>query len=184
MKYEGYRAFADAKPNPAHLGIAELERRGRVEAVVTQNVDGLHAAAGTTKERLIELHGSNLEVECIECQVREHPERAMEYFGRTREAPRCVACDGLMKPAVVMFGQALRPRDLERARAASQAADLVLALGSSLVVYPAADIPLHAARRGVPYVIVNRGETPHDSIASLRVDADVSELLPAALRGW
>jgi NAD-dependent deacetylase len=110
----------------------------------------------------------------------------MSEFERTGVAPRCISCGGLLKPAVVMFGQALCASDLERAEQAALRADLVLSLGSSLVVRPAADIPLPlvAARRGAPYVVINRGETPHDRVASLRIDADVSEVLPAALSGW
>jgi len=183
MKLSGYRAFSEARPNAAHRAIVELERRGKLEAVITQNVDGLHQAAGTSRERLIELHGTNLEVDCVQCGRREGPERAMGEFERSGEPPRC-ECGGFLKPAVVMFGQALKREDLVRAQAASRAADLVLSLGSSLVVRPAADIPLAAASRGVPYVIVNRGETPHDPLATLRLDGDVSELLPLALSGW
>jgi NAD-dependent deacetylase len=184
MKCEGYRAFADARPNSAHLAIVELERRRRVESVVTQNIDGLHRAAGTSRDRLIELHGTNLEVECIDCAAREPPARAMAEFADSGEPPRCAVCGGLLKPAVIMFGQPLRAEDLERAECAARVADLVLSLGSSLVVRPAADIPLVAARRGVPYVIINQGETPHDRAASLRIDADVSLALPEALEGW
>lgn len=184
MLCDGHRAFADARPNPAHFAIVELERRRRLECVVTQNIDGLHRAAGTSEAHLVELHGTNGEIECIDCARREPPARPISEFERTGEAPRCVSCGGLLKPAVVMFGQALRASDLERAERAALAADLVLSLGSSLVVRPAADIPLVAARRGAPYVVINRGETPHDRVASLRIDADVSEVLPAALSGW
>jgi NAD-dependent protein deacetylase/lipoamidase len=180
-KLEGYRAFRDAVPNPAHHAIVELERRHQVECVVTQNIDGLHQAAGTSRQRLIELHGTNAEVECMDCGGREGPARSMEEFERTREPPRCRTCSGLMKPAVVMFGQALDPELLARAEQEAERADLVLALGSSLVVTPAADIPLVAANRGVPYVIVNQGETPHDRLATLRIDDDVAEVLPRAV---
>lgn len=182
MKLASYRAFVAARPNPAHLAIVELERQQRLEAVVTQNVDGLHAAAGTSRERLIELHGTNLEVECLGCDGREPWQRAILEFERSGAPPRCASCGELVKPAVVMFGQALDPAVLERARVAAARADLVLALGSSLVVRPAADVPLWAARQGAPYVIVNRGETPHDALATLRIDADVSAVLPAAVR--
>jgi NAD-dependent protein deacetylase/lipoamidase len=181
FKLEGYLQFRDAKPNAAHHAIVDLEKAGRVGLVVTQNVDGLHQLAGTSRDRLVELHGTNAENECIDCSRREPPERCMTEFEKTREPPRCPKCDGLMKPAVVMFGQALRSADLEQAREASQLSDLVLALGSSLTVTPAADIPLFGVRRGAPYVIVNQGETPHDELATLRFDANVSELLPKAV---
>ncbi len=183
FKLEGYAVFRDARPGVTHRAIAELERLGRVGLVVTQNVDGLHQAAGTSAERLVELHGTNSEVECVACRRRETPERCMSEFERTRRPPTCPACGAWMKPAVVMFGQMLDMAALERARQASESADLVLSLGSSLVVTPAADIPLFGARRGVPYVIVNRGETAHDRVATLRLDADVADVLPAVLAG-
>lgn len=181
FKLEGYHTFRDARPNAAHLALVELEKRGKLECLVTQNIDGLHQAAGTSRDKLIELHGTNAEVECIGCGRREGPERCMREFERTREPPTCSDCGAPMKPAVVMFGQALDPALLGAARRAALRADLVLALGSSLVVTPAADVPLAAVERGTPYVIVNRGETPHDRLASLRIDDDVVSVLPAAM---
>lgn len=180
-KLEGYLGFRDARPNAAHLALVELERRGKLESLVTQNIDGLHQAAGTSSKKLIELHGTNSEVECVECRRREPVERCMTDFERTREPPACTACGALMKPAVVMFGQALDMTLLGAAMRAAERADLVLALGSSLVVTPAADVPLAGARRGAPYVIVNRGETAHDRLATLRIDDDVVSVLPAAV---
>lgn len=180
FKSESYRSFRDARPNRVHLAIARLETLGRVAAVVTQNVDGLHRVAGSTRERLIELHGTNAEAECIECGARSPIDGSVEAFDRGGTPPRC-ACGGLLKPAVVMFGQALDGAALRRAAEASERADLILALGSSLVVTPAAEIPLVGARRGTPYVIVNRGSTPHDGLATLCLDADVSEVVPAAV---
>jgi NAD-dependent deacetylase len=180
-KLEGWHAFRDARPNPAHTALVAIERLGKLELLVTQNIDGLHQAAGSSKHKLVELHGTNSENECIRCQRREPAERCLSEFERTREPPRCSECQGLMKPAVVMFGQALDPKNLELARDAAEACDLALALGSSLVVTPAADIPLFAARRGVPYVIINRGETPHDELCSLRIDDDVAGVLAPAV---
>jgi NAD-dependent deacetylase len=180
-KLDGWAHFRDAKPNAAHDAIVELERRGKLELLVTQNIDGLHQAAGSSRDKLVELHGSNSMNECIGCGVREPAERCLREFEASREPPRCRGCNGLMKPAVVMFGQSLSAADLRRAHQAAERADLVLALGSSLVVTPAADIPLHGARRGAPYAIVNRGETPHDALATLRIDADVVEVLPKAV---
>lgn len=180
-KLEGHRAFADARPNAAHLALVELERQGKLECLVTQNIDGLHQAAGTGAEKLIELHGTNAEVECVECRKREPCARAMTEFAETREPPTCPDCGALLKPAVVMFGQALDMALLGQALRAAERADLVLALGSSLVVTPAADVPLAGARRGTPYVIVNHGETAHDRLATLRIDDDVVRVLPAAI---
>lgn len=181
MKLENYRFFRDAKPNAAHRALVDLERRGKLHCLVTQNIDGLHQAAGSSLGRLIELHGTNAAVECVGCGVREDPERCMSDFEASGEPPRCTRCAALMKPAVVMFGQSLDPELLARAHRAAAEADLIVALGSSLVVTPAADVPLSGARRGTPYVIVNRGETPHDPLASLRIDDDVGSVLPAAV---
>jgi NAD-dependent deacetylase len=181
FKMEGYALFRDARPTPTHLAITELERLGRLEAVVTQNIDGLHRAAGSSSERLVELHGTGAEGKCIECGRREPISACFERFQASGEPPRCEACGELMQPAVVMFGQALDPATLRRANAAAERADLVLSLGSSLTVTPAANVPLVAVRRRVPYVVVNRGATPHDELATVKLDVDVDEVLPPAV---
>jgi len=159
-----------------------LERAGKVRAVVTQNIDGLHARAGTAPERLIELHGTNSLVECQACGRRSDPAPHFESFRKTRRPPVC-ECGGFLKPATISFGQNLRNDDLEHAEAAALAADLVVALGSTLSVYPAANIPLLAASRGVPYVIINRGPTEHDQLpeVTLRLEGDVGEIFPSAV---
>lgn len=180
-KLEGYPAFREAKPNLAHHSLVKLEKLGKLEAVVTQNIDGLHRTAGTSAERLVELHGTGAEAVCTRCSRREPMGDALERFERAKAAPVCLGCGALVKPAVVMFGQSLDPDTMRRASAAARRADLVLSLGSSLTVTPAADVPLLAARRGVPYVIVNRGATPHDSVATLTIDDDVGTVLDRAL---
>lgn len=182
-KLEGHAEFRDAQPNTGHRALVELERRGVLGALVTQNIDGLHQAAGTSAGRLIELHGTNAFVECVRCEFREPSTRALELFERTRLPPTCPACEAWLKPAVVMFGQALDMDLLARARREAARADLVLSLGSSLVVTPAADVPLVAVARRVPYVIINRGSTPHDHVATLCIDDDVGHVLEAALAG-
>ena len=181
-KLEGWPAFRAARPNATHEAIVRLERAGKVLAVVTQNIDGLHARAGTPAERLVELHGTNSLVECQTCGRRSDPEAHFEYFRKTRRPPVC-ECGGFLKPATISFGQNLRNEDLERAEAAAKAADLVVALGSTLSVYPAANIPLLAASRGAPYVIINRGPTEHDDLpeVTLRLEGDVGEIFPPAV---
>jgi len=181
-KLEGYPAFRDARPNAAHQALVMLEESGKLEAVVTQNVDGLHRAAGTSSARLIELHGTNADALCMGCGAREPIARSFEEFRTTGRPPRCPTCDGLMKPGVIMFGEMLDSEQLARANQAARRADLVIALGSSLVVEPAANVPLVALRRKVPYVIVNRGATPHDQLATLTIDDDVGVVLPEAVR--
>jgi NAD-dependent deacetylase len=181
-KLEGWDGFQNAQPNAVHRAIAKLEAGGKVLMVVTQNIDGLHALAGTSAERLVELHGTNLLVECVSCRERSDPGPHFDFFRDHRQAPLC-GCGGFLKPATISFGQSLEPATLERAEQAAMEADLVVALGSTLSVYPAASFPLLAAQRGVPYVIVNRGETEHDHEAavSLRIEGDVGEIFPAAV---
>src|SRR3954453_21899378 len=130
-KLEGHDAFRDARPNAVHLAIAELEKAGKLGAVVTQNIDGLHALAGTSAERLVELHGTNALVECQSCHWRGDPEPHFEDFRRTRPPPTC-ECGGFLKPATISFGQNLDPREIERASTAIAGLDLVVALGSTL----------------------------------------------------
>lgn len=181
-KAETWAIYQSASPNPVHEAIVDLERAEKVLAVVTQNVDGLHRRAGTSLELLVEVHGTDLVVECLTCHATSEPAPHLDAFRATRRPPRC-PCGGFLKAATISFGQSLRQVDLERAAAAAARADLVLALGSTLSVYPAASIPLLAAERGVPYVIVNRGSTQHDDHPSvtLRLGGDVTEIVPSAV---
>ncbi len=181
-KLEGRAAFRQARPNATHHAIVQLERAGKLLAVVTQNIDGLHTQGGTSSERLVELHGTNSFVECQACGRLSDPEPHFNYFRRTRRPPLC-ECGGLLKPATISFGQDLRREDLERAEQAAMKAELVVALGSTLSVYPAAGIPLMAARRGAPYVIINRGPTEHDDMRelTLRLEGNVGEIFPPAV---
>jgi len=181
-KLEGWDGFRAARPNAVHDAIVRLERAGKMLAVVTQNIDGLHALAGTSAGRLVELHGTNLLVECQSCKRRGDPEPHFEFFRVNRKPPRC-DCGGFLKPATISFGQSLDPQVLERAQEPAAQADFVVALGSTLSVYPAASVPLLAAQRGIPYIIINRGATDHDHYPSvtLRIEADVAEIFPAAV---
>ena len=181
-KLEGRDAFRDAQPNAVHHAIVRLEKAGKLRAVVTQNIDGLHRLAGTSAERLVELHGSNALVECQSCHWRGDPDPHFESFRLKRKPPLC-QCGGFLKPATISFGQQLDPKELERAGAAAMAADLVVALGSTLSVYPAASFPLSAAQRGIPYLIINRGATDHDheECVTLRLEGQVDEIFPRAV---
>jgi NAD-dependent deacetylase len=180
-KAEGHAQFQAARPNAAHRAIVELERLGRVQAVVTQNIDGLHQAAGSSEARVVELHGTNRWVECVDCGKLSHPDPAVAAFLAARRVPTCDGCGGWLKFATISFGQSLKPEVVERAFAEAAACDLVLALGSTLSVHPAASVPLRAQARGVPYVIINRGPTDQDELATLRLEGDVVELLPPAV---
>jgi NAD-dependent deacetylase len=181
-KLEAWPAFRAARPNVVHSTIVKLENAGKVRAVVTQNIDGLHALAGSHAEHLIELHGTNLAVECQSCGQRSDPEPSFAEF-RTRRKPPLCECGGFLKPATISFGQELDPTTLGRAADAARDSDLVVALGSTLSVYPAAAFPLQAANRGIPYVIINRGPTDHDDqpAVSLRLEGEVGELFPSAV---
>lgn len=181
-KLEGYAGFLAARPNAAHVALVELERQGRLEALVTQNIDGLHVIAGNSPAKVLELHGTNRLVSCLTCGVEEDPARSFAEFERTRKPPVCPACGGWLKPATISFGQALPEALLERAFDHASQCDLVLSLGSTLQVEPAASVPAAAARRGVPYVIVNQGPTAHDRLATERLEGDLCEVLPALLQ--
>ncbi|MGH8606721.1 MAG: SIR2 family NAD-dependent protein deacylase [Gammaproteobacteria bacterium] len=181
-KLEGWEAFHEAQPNPVHHAIVKLERASKLCKLITQNVDGLHACAGTTHGRLVELHGNSRAVECQRCHERSDPRPHFDSFKQTRKPPIC-RCGGYLKPATISFGQSLRERDLDDAFAATKECDLVIALGSTLSVDPAASVPLLAAERGVPYVIINRGATEHDThpLMSLRIEGDVLDIFPPAV---
>jgi NAD-dependent deacetylase len=182
FKLESWEIYHHARPNPVHHAIVALERAGKIVSVVTQNVDGLHRLAGTSPSLLIELHGTDLLVKCVWCEATTDPAPHFEAFKATRCPPRC-ACGGLLKPATISFGQPLRTTDLESAATAATRTDLVLALGSTLSVYPAASIPLVAAERGTPYIIVNQGATEHDDhpAVTLRLQGDVTAIVPPAI---
>ena len=182
FKLEGAEVFRQARPNAVHGAIRRLEDAGKLSMVLTQNVDGLHAMAGTSLERLLELHGTNALVECQSCGWRDDPAPHYEYFKAHRRPPVC-HCGGFLKAATISFGQKLDRRVLERAGESALDCDLVVALGSTLSVQPASLFPLEAARRGVPYVIINRGATDHDEepCVSLRLEGDVVEIFPPAV---
>jgi len=143
FKLEGWPAISAAQPNAVHRAAVRLEAAGRLAGLVTQNVDGLHARAGTSPERLVELHGTDLAVECQSCGERSAPEPHLQAFEASREPPGC-HCGGWLKPATISFGQDLKQEDLERAADMTMNVDLVVALGSTLSVYPAAGVPLLA----------------------------------------
>ena len=173
-----YEGIAAAEPNQAHYALVELERMGRLGAVITQNVDGLHQIAGTSPELVIELHGTARFVDCMSCGERHVREEFQERVSPEGDAPDCGSCGGLMKPATISFGQQLSPESLERATQETDACDLFLVVGSSLVVYPAAGFPLVAVQKGTPLAIINHQDTPHDSYASVTVQESAGEVLP------
>lgn len=177
-----WKEFQGVKPNPAHNAIAELDRRGKVEAVITQNVEGLHQAAGTDPEKVYELHGTMWEIRCLECHAPIPWEEAFEKLEAGEEIENCHRCGGLYKPATIAFGQSLPMETLRLAQEASVRSDLFVSIGSSLVVYPAARLPEVAAKSGSKLVIVNNEKTPLDSLAHLIIRGKAGEVMSEALR--
>lgn len=176
---ELFYSFKDAKPNPAHYAIARLEELGAVKSVITQNIDGLHQAAGS--RRVIELHGNLRWARCMSCGRRLPLDEAVSE-AREGRLPRCPGCSGLLKPDAVFFGEPLPEETLEEAFREARRADLVLVVGSSLSVYPAAYIPEYAWRRGARLAIVNLEPTPLDHLATVVARRRAGELLPMVVR--
>jgi NAD-dependent deacetylase len=166
------------KPNAGHEALVRLERTGRLDVLVTQNVDGLHQAAGSDPTRVVEIHGSLNEVECLSCAERAPMSRALERVVAGEEDPPCRSCGGILKSATISFGQGLVARDLQRAERAAQDCDLLLAIGTTLSVYPIAGMVPTARRAGARIVIVNGQATEMDPIADVVLHGSISEILP------
>lgn len=167
----------DVAPNAAHEALATLEAKGALAAVVTQNVDGLHEAAGS--DSIVRLHGTSSEVACQSCGARFPAEPVTERARDGELPPRCGDCDGILKPAVVMFGEQLPVGALQTAREHARQADVFLSVGSSLTVEPAASLPVVAARNGATLAVINLDPTPVSGQAEYDIRADLTEALPA-----
>jgi NAD-dependent deacetylase len=169
-----------ARPNPGHYALAALEAAGRLIAIVTQNTDGLHQESGCS--RVLELHGSSRTVQCLDCGVRE-PRAAVQARLAVQLPPKCQACGGVfLKPTVVLFGEPLPVAAVQDAFALAREADVMVVVGSSLVVHPAADIPLAAVRSGATLIIINAEPTPFDSLAEVVIHGRAAEVLPEILK--
>jgi NAD-dependent deacetylase len=171
-----FEALTSAEPNEGHRALAELERRGLVRAVVTQNIDTLHERAGSRD--VVEVHGSIREAECPACSERVPLAEVVELL-RDRPAPPCPRCGEILKPGVVMFGELLPEREIDRAFELAGEAGLLLVVGSSLEVHPVAGLPDTTLMAGGEVAIVNRGPTPYDGAASLRMETGAGETLAA-----
>jgi NAD-dependent deacetylase len=176
---ERFAALRHKRPNPAHEAVAELERRGLVRAVITQNIDRLHRLAGS--RRVVEVHGSIDWSVCLQCRGRVELERVMEQLREHDGAPECVACLAPLKPAVVLFGELLPEEALAEAHALAAAADLMLCIGSSLEVYPVAGLPAVTRSAGGRLALVTQGRTPYDGDAEVKLAGDVVDELRAVL---
>ena len=172
-----------ARPGPAHDALVALERSGRLLALLTQNIDELHQAAGSSPERVLELHGTMHHTECLSCAVRAPMAEALERVAAGEVDPPCPHCGGILKSATISFGQALDVEVLRRARDAALGCDVLLAVGTSLGVHPAAGLVDVAAAARADVVIVNAEPTPYDDIASIVLRGGIGEVLPRILGG-
>ena len=168
-------------PNAGHLALVELERRGRLAMLVTQNVDGLHLRAGTSTERLVEIHGSLRQYLCLSCGRGGPMAEVLERVRHGEEDPPCLACGGILKSAAISFGQRLRAQDLGRAELAARSCDLFVAVGTRLEVHPAAGLPALALRAAVPLLILNAEATAYDRRAACVLHGPIGEVLPALI---
>lgn len=177
-KGETWRVIQAAEPNPAHLALTDLARAGRIHLLVTQNVDGLHERSGLPREILVNIHGTDSEVECMSCHRRAPRAVAQEAWEAGTAVPRCL-CGGPWKPATISFGQSLVPEDLQRAMAAAAGCNLFVAAGTSLVVGPINEMFPVARRAGARTAILTASETPFDAAADWKLSDPLAEVLPA-----
>jgi NAD-dependent deacetylase len=167
-----------ARPNAGHLALVTLERRGKLDTLITQNIDGLHVMAGSSRERVIEIHGTMREVTCLACGERAPMERALARVRAGEEDPPCRSCGGILKAATISFGQSLVAEDLLRAQRAARRAELLLAVGTKLSVWPIAGVVPLAREAGAPVVIINAEPTEMDELADAVLRGPIGEILP------
>jgi NAD-dependent deacetylase len=176
------RGYWTAEPNSGHLALVELERKAALDTIVTQNVDGLHHAAGNSPNKIVEIHGNVREVKCLSCAWRAPMQVALDRVRSGEEDPDCPECGGILKSATISFGENLVPEDLARSQAAASRADVFLAIGTSLSVYPAASLPEFALANGARLVVMNAEPTPFDEAAAAVVRDPLGEAMPAVVQ--
>ena len=179
--FDGRATLKNATPNAGHRAVSRLVDLGKVSDVITQNIDGLHQASGVPATKVIEVHGNATYAKCLSCGTRHEFDDIEPAFKATKEPPSCEACGGVVKSATISFGQAMPEEEMERAAEAALACDLFLAIGSSLVVYPAAGLPIAAKRGGAKLVILNRDPTELDHMADLVINAEIGPTLAKAV---
>ena len=180
-KFATDETMRKAEPNAGHRALARLVDEGKMLAVITQNIDGLHQASGIPDDKVIELHGNSTYAACLDCKRRHELDWVRQIFDDNETLPKCMACGGILKTATISFGQAMPEDAMERAHDVTNQADLMITIGSSLVVYPAAGFPVMAKRLGAKYVIVNREPTDQDDIADLVINAEIGTTLSKAV---
>lgn len=179
--FSGAAGWRGAKPNDGHYAIAKLVEIGKASSVVTQNVDNLHQESGVPADKVIELHGNASYATCLDCGLPHGIDDFRKPFEELGELPYCGNCGGIVKVATISFGQAMPQREMARAASEALASDLCLVLGSSLVVYPAATIPIIAKRAGAKLIIINRDATELDDAADLVLNAEIGPLMREAM---
>jgi len=177
MHTEIYELFTKVRPNVAHEACVELDRLEKLECVITQNVDNLHTEAGLEPAKVIEIHGNALQVGCLECDARHPRSEVQEWLEAGEEVPLCRKCGGLLKPRTISFGQSMPVEEMREAEVRMKRCDLFIVIGSSLVVYPAADMPVHAKVSGARLVIINMTPTPFDEQADLVIYGKAGETM-------
>jgi len=181
MATEMWEPIKQAQPNPAHLAIAEMEKLGKLDCVITQNIDGLHFKAGNSEEKVLQLHGTAIFVSCLSCKKRYDRDQIQDRIKKAQKAPRCDDCGGLLKPATISFGQSMPEKETHEAYHRSSICDLFIVIGSSLVVQPAASMPMVAKRNGARLVIINRDPTPCDDLADLVIHGQAGPTMASIL---
>ncbi|MBI4607877.1 MAG: Sir2 family NAD-dependent protein deacetylase [Candidatus Rokubacteria bacterium] len=176
-----YTVVRNAQPNAAHYAIADLNRMGKLDCCITQNIDNLHQKAGLPPEKVIELHGNATRARCLGCDARYARDEIQGWLESGVEVPACPACGGIIKPNTILFGEAMPARETLEAEARAKRSDLFIVVGSSLVVYPAAMMPLYAKREGARLVIVNLSETPHDAYADVVIPGKAGPVMEQIL---
>ena len=170
--------IAAAKPNAGHMAIAELDKMGKLDCVITQDGDGLHQRSGVPATKVIELHGTWTRALCLSCGNKYPSEQIQPRLEAGEKVPKCEACGGILKPDVIQFGQAMPQKETSEAQSRASRCDMLLVCGSSLVVYPAAEMPLLAKDNGAKLVIINLMDTPHDEYADVVINEKIGDVLP------
>jgi NAD-dependent deacetylase len=181
MSREFYEPLKNAQPNAAHGAVVELEKMGKLDCVITQNVDNLHQRAGSSPHKVIELHGTAVSVSCLTCRKKYSREEIQSWLERGVRVPKCSECSGILKSDTVAFGQPMPPKETEESFRRARNCDLLIVIGSSLVVQPAASIPLEARKSGAKLVIINRDPTHQDSYADLVIHGSAGEVMSKIL---
>ena len=173
--------IARAEPNPAHMALARLNEKGLLQAVVTQNIDGLHQASGLPDEKIVELHGNTCRIRCMSCQKIYPIDKVQQRLTAGDPAPEC-GCGGYLKPDTISFGQAMPVAEVEKSVTLSKDCDFFLIVGSTLVVQPAAQMPVYAKNNGAFLAIINLSDTPCDDICDVRIREKAGDVFPQIIK--